>query len=122
MNRPASKSFEDLIVWRKAHYFVLSVYRFSSQFPKCEKYGLTSKLRRAAVSIPANIAEGFRRKTKPDKGRIMNMAQSSLEECRYYLRLANDLDYGNSGELRSLLEEISRMLDAYVSKLLSSDS
>lgn len=59
----AARSFEDLIVWQKAHKFVLSVYELSSNFPKSETYGLTSQLRRAAVSIPANIAEGFKKRT-----------------------------------------------------------
>jgi four helix bundle protein len=82
MNRSPAKSFQDLIVWQKAHQFVLSAYLFSEEFPKTEIYGLTSQLRRSAVSIPANIAEGFKKKTKPDKARFMNIAQGSLEECR----------------------------------------
>ena len=66
MRMPA-KNFQDLIVWQKAHQLVLSVYRFSDDFPKSEMYGLTSQNRRAVISIPANIAEGFKKKTKPDK-------------------------------------------------------
>jgi four helix bundle protein len=62
-----AKNFQDLIVWQKAHQLVLSVYRFSDDFPKSEMYGLTSQNRRAVISIPANIAEGFKKKTKPDK-------------------------------------------------------
>ncbi len=62
-------------------------------FHKEETYGLTSQLRQAAVSIAANIAEGFKKKGKPDKVRFMNIAQGSLEECRYYLILAKDLGY-----------------------------
>ncbi len=66
MKRPPAKSFQDLIVWQKAHQFVLSVYRCSENFPRKEIYGLTSQLRRAAISIPANIAEGFKKKGKAD--------------------------------------------------------
>jgi four helix bundle protein len=62
MSRPPAKNFQDLIVWRKAHEFVLGVYKLSKGFPRDEVYGLTSQLKRAAVSIPANIAEGFKKK------------------------------------------------------------
>ena len=111
--RPAAKTFQDLVVWRKAHEFVLAIYPFTADFPKPETYGLAQQLRRAAVSIPANIAEGFRRRGKPDKARFMNMAEGSIEECRYYLILAKDLNYGDTGRLNILLEEVSRLLNAY---------
>jgi four helix bundle protein len=94
--RVAARTFRDLLVWRKAHQFVLGVYSFTAAFPKPETYGLSLQMRRAAVSIPANIAEGFRRRGKADKARYMNIAEGSLEECRYYLILANDLGYGNT--------------------------
>ena len=77
-------------------------------------FGLTSQLRRAAISIPANFAEGFKKTTVPDKLRFYNIAQGSLEECRYYLILANDLGYGNTVELRNDLEVVSKMRDAYM--------
>jgi len=112
-------------VWRKAHELVLAVYSFTAAFPKQETYGLTLQMRRAAVSIPANIAEGFRRRGKADKARYMNMAEASLEESRYYLILAKDLRYGDtSGLTTSLkkLEEVSRLLNAYASAILASDS
>src|SRR5262245_50937790 len=99
MSRSPSRTFQDLIVWRKAHEFVLAVYRVSASFPKHETFGLTSQLRRAAVSIPANIAEGFVKRGKPDKARLMNVAQGSLEDARYYLILANDLGYSNDAAL-----------------------
>ena len=121
MKRAPAKSFQDLIVWRKAHQFVLSVYRFTDTFPKTELYGLTSQIKKAAISIPANIAEGFKKKTKPDKARFMNIAQGSLEECRYYLILAKDLGYGDSSGLTSHLEEVSKLLQAYLSSILNSD-
>jgi four helix bundle protein len=116
----AARTFQDLVVWRKAHQLVLAVYSFTAIFPKEETYGLKLQMRRAAVSIPANIAEGFRRRGKADKARYMNMAQGSLEESRYYL--AQDLGYGDTGSLTTLLEEVSRLLNAYASAILASDS
>ena len=110
------------MVWRKAHQFVLAVYALTAAFPKQETYGLSQQLRRASVSIPANIAEGFRRRGKPDKARFMNMAEGSLEECRYYLILAKDLGYGDTQPLATSLEEISRLLNAYASAILASIS
>jgi len=83
--RPPAKSFQDLIVWQKAHAFVLHVYAATRRFPKEEVYGLTSQFRRSAVSIPANIAEGFRKQSRQDKARLLNISEGSLEECRYYL-------------------------------------
>jgi four helix bundle protein len=79
-------------------------------------------MRRAAVSIPANIAEGFRRRGMADKARFMNMAEGSLEECRYYLILTQDLGYGDTATLTSTLEETSRLLNAYAAAILSSGS
>jgi four helix bundle protein len=117
MKRPPAKEFQDLIVWQKAHEFVLSVYRHSESYPKSEIYGLISQLRRAAVSIAANIAEGFKKKTLPDKARYLNIAQGSLEECRYYLILAKDLGYGDTTLLMAQLEEVSKLLEAYLSAL-----
>ena len=92
MAKPA-QSFEDLDVWRKSHALVLEVYTLTKQLPKDELFGLTSQMRRAAVSIPANIAEGFKRRGKPDKARHMNIAQGSLEELRYFFILCSDLSY-----------------------------
>jgi four helix bundle protein len=120
--RPAAKTFQDLVVWRKAHEFVLAIYPFTADFPKAETYGLAQQLRRAAVSVPANIAEGFRRRGKPDKARFMNMAEGSIEECRYYLILAKDLNYGDTSRLSTLLEEVSRLLNAYAAAILTSGS
>jgi four helix bundle protein len=120
--RPAARSFRDLLVWRKAHEFVLAVYAFTASFPRQETYGLALQVRRAAVSVPANIAEGFRRRGKPDKARYMNMAEGSLEESRYYLILSQDLGYGDTTRLSTLCEEVSRLLNAYAAAILSSGS
>ena len=122
MKRQPAKCFEDLIVWQKAHRFVLSTYRLSEMFPKSEQYGLTSQLRRAAVSIPANIAEGFKKRTKADKARLMNIAQGSVEECRYYLMLVRDLDLATCNGNMEQLEEVSKLLEAYTASLLNSGS
>lgn len=118
--RTPAKSFQDLIVWQKAHQFVLSIYRFSDNFPQKEIYGLTSQLRRAAISIPANIAEGFKKRGITDKVRFMNISQGSLEECRYYLILTKDLGYGDSLGLMSQLEEVSKLLEAYSTSIRNS--
>ncbi len=109
-----SKTFEDVEVWQKAHGFVLEIYRLTENFPKHELFGLTSQLRHAAVSIPANFAEGFKKTSLADKLRFYNIAQGSLEECRYYLILVRDLNYGDVSNLRTDLERISKMLDAYM--------
>jgi four helix bundle protein len=109
-------------VWRKAHELVLAVYSFTKTFPKEETYGLALQMRRAAVSIPANIAERFRRRGKADQARYMNMAEASLEESRYYLILAQDLGSGDTSSLTTSLEEVSRLLNAYVKAILASDS
>ena len=122
MDRVSVKSFQDLPVWQKAHQFVLSVYNYSDYFPQKEISGLTSQFRRAAMSIPASIAEGFKKESKTDQARLMNIAQGSLEECRYYLILARDLGYGDNPELMPLLEEVSKMLVKDIAVLLTSDS
>jgi len=111
--RVAARTFQDLVVWRKAHELVLAVYSFTAGFPKTETYGLALQMRRAAVSVPANIAEGFRRRGKADKARYMNMAEGSLEESRYYLILAKDLGYGDTGSLTTLLEEVRLPVSPY---------
>jgi four helix bundle protein len=109
-----SKTFEDVELWQLAHKWVLDIYKFSDLFPKQEMFGLTSQLRRAAVSVPANFAEGFKKTGLSDKLRFYNIAQGSLEECRYYLILARDLKYGDVTNLKTQIEQISKMLDAYM--------
>ena len=109
-------------MWSKAHEFVLAVYTFTASFPKQETYGLALQMRRAAVSIPANIAEAFHRRGKADKARFMNLAEGSLQECRYYLILAHDLGYGNTDQLTAMAEEVSKLLNAYATAILASGS
>ncbi len=122
MKRRPARDFQELIVWQKAHQFVLSMYRLSDNFPKNEMYGLTSQARRAAISIPANITEGFKKRTRPDKAKYMNIAQGSVEECRYYLILVKDLGYGDTSQLMTQVGEISKLLEAYTASILDSGS
>ena len=112
-----ARKFEDLVVWEKAHQLVIRIYKLSKRFPKDELFGLTSQIRRAAISVPANITEGFKRLTKPDKLRFYNIAQGSLEEVRYYLILTRDLGYGQTQPLMEDLEEVSRLLEAFMRSL-----
>ncbi len=109
-----SRSFQEVELWKKAHAWVLAVYRFTERFPKYERFGLAAQLRDAAVSVPANFAEGFKRRTRSDKARSYNIAQSSLEESRYFLMLSRDLEYGDAMPLLEGAEEIARMLEGYV--------
>src|SRR5688572_13091725 len=105
-----SQSFRDVLVWQKAHGFALAIYRCTDSFPKHELFALTSQLRRAAASVPSNIVEGFRKRTKPDKLRFYNIAQGSADECLYQLILAHDLRYCDTNTLQTDLEEVSRLL------------
>ncbi len=122
LNLPPAKRFEDLVVWRKAHEFVLGVYKLTALFPKPETYGLSSQMRRAATSIAANIAEGFRKRGKADKARFFNIAEGSLDESHYYLILARDLGYAETNSLVDALDEVSRLLNSYSRALLASSS
>ena len=112
MDTPA-RSFRDLVIWQKSHALALNVYRATSRFPRTEQYGLAVQMQQAAVSIPANIAEGFGRASKLEKRRFLNIAQGSLEELRYYLILANDLGYSLPPSLSIDVDEVGRMLEAY---------
>jgi four helix bundle protein len=116
--RPPAKTFEDLVVWQKSHAFVLRIYELTAAFPRAECYGLTAQVRRAVVSIPANIAEGFKKRGKADKARFLNIAQGSLEEARYYLILGMDLRYVQDEGIANQLEEVSRLLEAYTRAVL----
>lgn len=120
--RGPARSFQDLVLWQKAHEFVMSVYKLTRAFPKEEMYGLTSQFRRSAVSIPANIAEGFKKKSRQDKCRFLNIAQGSLEESRYYLILTRDLGYGDIAHAMDQIEEVSRILESYMNSILTPGS
>ena len=87
------EKFSDLQVWQEAHQLVLRVYDITRKFPNDERFGLVSQMRRAALSIPANIAEGFKRRGLQDKIRFYNTAEGSLEELKYFFILSKDLGY-----------------------------
>ena len=109
--------FEDVIAWQKARVFINHVYRVTKNFPVEEKFGLTSQFQRAAVSIAANIAEGYKRMGKDDKLRFYNYSQGSLEECRCYIYLSSDFNYITADEANKFIEEIeetSKILNSYL--------
>jgi four helix bundle protein len=114
------KGFRDLKVWEKAHQLTLQVYKATAPFPKEEMYGLTSQIRRAAASIPANIAEGCGRSSDAELGRFLQIAMGSASELEYHLQLARDLlllaekDYG---QLNLEVTEVKRMLASFIQKL-----
>ena len=118
-----SFSFQELLAWQAAHAFVLEVYKTTALFPKHERFALSPQFERAAVSIAANIAEGYRKMSKADKLRFMNIAQGSLEECRYYIILSRDISYIDDDrciKLNTLIENASRLLNAYSKKIKES--
>ena len=111
-----SRYFKDILAWQFAHQFVLQVYIVCKTFPPNELFGLVSQFQRAAVSIAANIAEGYRKLSKADKLRFLNISQGSLEECRYYILLAFDLGYidrNTEDSLNQIIEKTSWYLNAY---------
>ena len=110
--------FEDLSVWQKAHQLVLQVYRITGSFPAEERFGLSSQMRRAAVSVPANLAEGFKKRGVKDKLNFYNIAQGSLEELRYYLILSKDLGYlSDNHEMVEATDVIARMLHGLIASV-----
>ena len=118
-----TRRFEDIVAWQKAHQFVVMTYRTTRAFPDFEKFGLSSQFQRAAVSIAANIAEGYKKLSKADKLRFFNISQGSLEECSYYIVLAKDLKYiteAHAIALDNLLAETTKLLQSYISRIQSS--
>lgn len=113
------ESFSKLIVWQKAHELVLAIYRCSLEFPKVEHFGLTSQIRRAAVSVTSNIAEGYKRRSRAEKRQFFYIAVGSLEEVKSQLLIARDLGYleADSYEITSALSgEVSRLLQAWIGR------
>jgi len=115
-------SFQQLLVWQKAHQFVLLVYKTTELYLQKEMFGLTSQFRRAAISIAANIAEGYKKKDYKNKIHFFNIAQGSLEECKYYIILSKDLNYPSDSELEILSEEISKLLAGYIKSINANNS
>ncbi|MBI2377988.1 MAG: four helix bundle protein [Deltaproteobacteria bacterium] len=113
------KDFRKLVVWQKAHVLALDVYRATSRFPKEERYGLTSQIRRSAVSVASNIAEGCGR-SEADFGRFLQIAMGSASELEYQLLLASDLTWLEPKSYQALEDqtvEVKRMLTALMRKL-----
>ena len=109
---------DQLEVWREAHALVLDTYQLISGLPDSEKFGLMSQMRRAAVSIPANIAEGFKRGGVADKIRFYNISEASLEELRYYFLLCRDLGYEiQYSEFSEKGERLARMLQGTINAI-----
>ncbi len=117
--------FENILAWQKAHEFVLNVYKTTRNFPPDERFGLTSQFRRAAISIEANIAEGYKKLGKADKLRFLNISQGSLEECRDYIILSRDLGYIGKDEfdvLSNNIELTSKLLHGYYNGIANNNA
>jgi four helix bundle protein len=111
------RNFTDLIVWQKAHQLVLDVYKMCASFPKEDLYGLTSQLKRASVSIPANLAEGFKRSGKLEKLRFYNISQASLSRGTVLFILIKDLNFADTNTIIKQAEEVDRLLSGLVSSV-----
>jgi len=114
------KDFSKIKVWEKAHHFTLQVYRITKNFPSDERFGLTAQLRRAAASVPTNIAEGCGRDSELDFARFMSIAAGSASEAEYQLLLACDLNYiqvETYKELNQQVNELKKMLNSFIKKL-----
>ncbi|MEI7883718.1 MAG: four helix bundle protein [Clostridia bacterium] len=109
-----------LIVWQKSHELVLKIYEISKDFPREEMFGLTSQIRRSAVSIPSNIVEGKARNYNKEYIRFLLIARGSLEEMKYQLLVAKDLHYINDSNyetINKLADEVGKMLNGLINKL-----
>ncbi len=114
------KNFRDLKVWQKSHELTLSIYKITKTFPKEELYGLTSQMRRASSSIPANIAEGCGRQGNSEFARFLQIAFGSANELEYHLILSRDLQFIDSGQhqkIENQLLEVKRMLASLLAKV-----
>jgi four helix bundle protein len=114
------QNFRDLKVWNKAHAVTLAVYGATERFPSSERYGLTAQMRRAAASVPANIAEGSVRSTDADFARFLQVALGSASELEYFAPLAHDLELLGQADYESMLadiQEVKRMLTAFIARL-----
>jgi len=117
------RDFKELKVWEKAHQWVLEIYRATGSFPTEERFSLIPQLRRAAASVPANIAEGCGRGSDREFARFLSIAAGSACEAEYHLVLARDLGYldeATHGELDQKVNEVKRMLNTFVQKLTAS--
>jgi len=114
------KNYKDLKVWQKSYQLCLNIYKITKGFPKEERYGLTSQIRRAAVSVPSNIAEGYGRKTTPEYIRYLYIAYGSICELETQILLTGDLNYIKAEQLKKIqkdITEVERMLKALIKSL-----
>lgn len=111
------KGFRKLRVWQEAHEFVKMIYKATEKFPKEELFGLTSQIRRAVISIPANIVEGYAYRSNKKLLQYLNISSGSLAEVEYYLELAKDLGFFNEREYQEL-EDQRRKVGAYLTKFI----
>ena len=119
-----ANTFKDIIAWQKAYDYCLYVYKVSANFPEFERFGLRSQFTRAAVSITANIAEGYKKLSRQDKLRFLNISQGSLEECRNYNLLSRDLGYISDEEYNILEEKIeiaSKFINSYCNGIINNN-
>lgn len=120
-----TKSFENLLVWQEGHKLVVEVYRISTQFPRDEMFGLTNQIRRAAVSVTSNIAEGFSRNTNKDKLQFYYISMGSLKELKNQLIVARDfgyLDHETFEGLNSSEEMVGRLLSGLIRSVRNGSS
>ena len=107
------EKFKNLIAWQRAHQLVLKIYKITKKFPNEEKFILVPQITRAAISIAANLAEGTKRKSNKDQRHFFNIAETSLEEVKYYIILAQDLNYISHSEHDELInnaQEVGRII------------
>ena len=101
--------FTELKVWQRGHALVLKVYKLTNGFPMVERYGLTSQLRRAVLSVPTNIAEGSKRISNQDYARFLNMAEASLAETEYLLLVSRDLEYATPAAINVCFSDVAEL-------------
>jgi len=121
----ATFTFQNIQAWQMAHRFTLNVYQTTKTFPEEERFGLTSQFRRAAVSIGANIAEGYKKLSRADKLRFFNIAEGSMAECMNYIILSKDLGYIDEKQYESLhstIESTGKLLTAYCNGVLNNNA
>jgi four helix bundle protein len=111
--------YKNLVVWQRADELALKVYRLTDTFPEKERYGITGQLRRAALSVPTNIVEGYGRRSKKDLSRFLDVARGSLAETEYLLGFSAALGYVSQDltEVHALIEEVSKLLWSFQKRL-----
>ena len=117
------RDFRKMRVWEKAHLLAIRIYKATASFPKTELYGLTSQMRRAATSVPANIAEGCGRSGEADFARFLTIAMGSATETEYFILLSRDLGYLNmatAGELTDTTQAVKKMLATLLKRIRAS--